>query len=121
MLRGWLAVVVLAILGMALLIDTVSGKATSDDYEAFGAILLVSAFVTAVLVVFSRLGRAPSSSIRPSATSLHESKLGIKAEPPASDESRTAPKLKKCPDCGGTVSLRALHCPHCGCPASEIP
>ena len=26
------------------------------------------------------------------------------------------PNLRLCEDCGGMVSLRAVRCPHCGCP-----
>jgi hypothetical protein len=46
MLRGPLAAVVLAILGVLLLFDTCSGKATGADYKTFGLILIGSAVLT---------------------------------------------------------------------------
>ncbi|MBN1591131.1 MAG: DUF4339 domain-containing protein [Pirellulales bacterium] len=38
--------------------------------------------------------------------------------PPVASAEQT-PRVRPCPDCGQTVSRRAVQCPHCGCPLTE--
>ena len=52
--RGMFAVILLAALGIALLWDTITGKATSSDYQGFGLILLLSAVATLIWSAISK-------------------------------------------------------------------
>ncbi len=43
-----------------------------------------------------------------------------KSEAKGAGEPPEAGRLVTCPDCGNKVSLRAVKCPHCGCPAAAL-
>lgn len=52
--RGSFAVVLLAALGLALLWDSFTGKATRSDYQTFGGILILSAIATFAVSAFRK-------------------------------------------------------------------